>query len=63
MTRKNRLERKERRSRDTSLEYSTVGGITSKAADLSSGGLRPPILVGTPHYEIRQIRQLIEEQE
>ena len=39
MTRKNRLERKERRSRDTSLEYSTVGGMTSQAAELKSGGL------------------------
>jgi hypothetical protein len=33
ITRKNRLERKERSSRDTSLEYSTVDGVASEAAD------------------------------
>jgi hypothetical protein len=30
MTRKNRLERKERPSRNTSLEYSSVDGVTVK---------------------------------
>jgi len=35
VTKKYQSDRKARRSRDTSLEYSTVGGITSQAADHS----------------------------
>jgi hypothetical protein len=33
------LERKERRSRGTPREHSTVGGITSQSAGLKNGGL------------------------
>jgi hypothetical protein len=33
------LEGKERRSRDTPRDHSTVGGITSQAAGLKDGGL------------------------
>ena len=39
MTKKNRSERNGRSSRDTPLEYSAVGGMTSRAADLEGRGL------------------------
>jgi hypothetical protein len=40
LTRKNGPERKQRRSYDTSLEYSTVNVVTSQVADLIGGALR-----------------------
>ncbi len=40
VTKRNRSERKGRRSRDTGLEYSTGGVMTRQAADLKDGGPR-----------------------
>ena len=40
--------------------YSSLPGVENMPWVRDNGGL---ILVGTPHYEIRQIRRLIEEQE
>jgi hypothetical protein len=42
------------------IGYSSLPGVENMPWVRDNGGL---ILVGTLHYEIRQIRQLIEEQE
>jgi len=42
------------------IGYSSLPGVENMPWVRDNAGL---IFVGTPHYEIRQIRQLIEEQE